>query len=253
MNLNFRQRLHAGEPLFGSLLNMPSASVAEVLAAAGFDWLFIDSEHGPIGTSALLSILQAVDQRLACIVRISELNGGAIKRTLDAGAHGIIVPQIETAAAAAELVRYGRYAPLGERGMGLGRAHGYGFSFADYVAKANDAITLVIQVEHVRAVENIDSIAAVDGIDAVFIGPYDLSASLGVAGKIDHPRVIEAIEHVTQTCHKAGRALGYFGVDAAAVEPYVAAGYTLVCAGIDCLLLGQSAERLVNALKSGGK
>ena len=251
-NPNFRERLHAGETLFGSLLNMPSASVAEVLAAAGFDWLFIDTEHGPIGTSALLSILQAVDRRLACIVRIPELNGGAIKRTLDSGAHGIIVPQVETAAAAAEVVRCGRYAPLGERGMGLGRAHGYGFSFADYVAGANDAITLVIQVEHARAVDNIEAIVAVDGIDAVFIGPYDLSASLGLAGKIDHPRVIEAIEHVTRTCQQAGRALGYFGVDAAAVKPYIAQGYTLICAGIDCVLLGQSAERLVKSLQTGG-
>ena len=252
MNHDFRKRLRAGETLFGTLLNMPSASVAEVLAAAEFDWLFIDTEHGPIGTSAVLSILQAVDQKLACIVRISELNGGAIKRTLDAGAHGIIVPQVETAAAAAEVVRLARYAPDGERGMGLGRAHGYGFSFAEYVAGANDAISLVIQVEHARAVENIEAIAAVDGIDAVFIGPYDLSASLGLAGQIEHPRVVEAIAHVTQACQAAGRALGYFGVDVEAVRPYIAQGYTLICAGIDCLLLGQSAERMVRAFRNGG-
>ena len=187
MSNGFRERLHSGETLFGTLLNLPSAAVAEVLATSGFDWLFIDTEHGAIGTSALLSILQAVDHDIACIVRLSKLDGGAIKRTLDMGAHGIIVPQVETAAEAEEVVRLARYAPDGERGMGLGRAHGYGFSFSKYLANANNEIAIVVQVEHARAVANIEEIAAVKGLDAIFLGPYDLSASLGHAGEIGHP------------------------------------------------------------------
>jgi 2-keto-3-deoxy-L-rhamnonate aldolase RhmA len=250
MSNRFRERLHNGETLFGTLQNLPSPAIAEVLAAAGLDWLFIDTEHGAIGTSALISILQAVDKDIACIVRISKLDGGAIKRTLDMGAHGIIVPQVETADEAAEVVRLARYAPDGERGMGLGRAHGYGFTFSEYLANANQQTTIVVQVEHARAVANIEGIAAVKGLDAVFLGPYDLSASLGHPGNIGHPTVVAAIDRVTEVCQAAGMPLGYFGMDAAAVAPYVARGYTLVCAGVDCVLLGQGAKRLVEKLRS---
>lgn len=249
MGIGIRNRLRGGETLFGTLVNLPSPAIAEVLAKAGFDWLFIDTEHGAIGTSALISILQAVDQNIACIVRLSKLDGGAIKRTLDMGAHGLIIPQVETASEAAELVRLARYAPDGERGMGLGRAHGYGFSFNEYLARANDEIALVIQVEHARAVENIEEIAAVAGIDAVFLGPYDLSASLGHPGQIAHPDVIAAIDRVTAACQAAGMPLGYFGMDDKAVAPYVARGYTLICAGVDCVLLGHGAKAMLSALR----
>ena len=250
MNNDFRERLRNGEVLYGTLLNMPSPAIAEVLARSGFDWLFIDAEHGALGTSALISVLQAVDRDVACIVRLSELNGGAIKRALDLGAHGVMVPQVETADQAAEAVRLSRYAPAGERGMGLSRAHGYGFSFREYLENANDRISVIVQAEHARAVENIEKIAAVEGLDAVFLGPYDLSASLGHAGDVTHPVVVEAIEHVTSVCRAAGMPLGYFGVDAEAVLPLVDRGFTLICAGVDCLLLGQGARRLVAKLRS---
>jgi 2-keto-3-deoxy-L-rhamnonate aldolase RhmA len=250
MKTGFRERLRGGEKLYGTILNIPSAGIAEILAAAGFDWLFIDTEHGAIGTSALVSILQAVDRDVACIVRVPSLDGGAIKRVLDMGAHGIIVPQVETGAEAAEAVRLARYAPDGERGMGLARAHGYGFRFSEYLATANEQVAVIVQAEHARAVENIEAIASVEGIDAVFLGPYDLSASLGRAGDIDHPEVVAAIGRVTDACQAAGVTLGYFGVDAEAVAPYVERGYTLICAGIDCLLLGQSATRLLEKLKA---
>lgn len=250
MTDGFRGRLHGGETLFGALLNLPSAAVAEILAAAGFDWLFIDAEHGPIDSAELVQILQAVDRDLACIVRLPELNGGAIKRALDMGAAGIIVPQIETAAAAAEVVRLARYAPEGDRGMGLARAHRYGFGFSDYVERANGEIAVVIQAEHARAVENIEEIAAVKGLDAVFIGPYDLSASLGHAGDLDHPTVVAAIDRITTACQAAGMPLGYFGLNARAVQPMIERGYTLICAGVDAVLLGQSAKRLVDELRA---
>jgi 2-dehydro-3-deoxyglucarate aldolase len=250
MKQGFKARLAAGETLHGTMLNLPSPAVAEILAAAGFDWLFVDAEHGPIDTGELIAILQAVDRDLACLVRVPELNAGAIKRALDAGAAGVIVPQIETAAAAADAVRLSRYAPEGSRGVGLSRAQRYGFAFKKYLEQANDEIVVVVQAEHVRAVENIEAIAHVAGLDAVFLGPYDLSASLGHPGEIGHPRVLEAIEHVTATCRAAGVPLGYFGMDAAAVAAYVEQGYTLICAGVDCDLLGQGARRLLEALQA---
>lgn len=250
MKHGFRQRLHNGDMLLGTMINLPSASIAEVLAAAGYDWLFVDGEHGALGAAELLSILQAVDRDIACIVRIPELDGGAIKRALDLGAAGIIVPQVETADQAAEAVRLARYAPEGERGMGLARAHRYGFGFREYVATANDEIAVVIQAEHARAVDNIEAIAAVGGLDAVFIGPYDLSASLGHPGEIQHPEVVAAIDRITAACRSANMPLGYFGIDANAVAPLMHNGYTLICAAVDCVLLGQAAKRLLDELRT---
>lgn len=250
MQTGFRERLRGSETLIGTLLNLPSAAVAEILAAAGFDWLFIDGEHGAIDSAELVAILQAVERDIACIVRIPELGVGAIKRALDMGAAGILVPQIETAEEAARAVRLARYAPEGERGMGLARAHRYGFGFREYIERANRDIAVVVQAEHARAVDNIDAIASVEGLDAVFLGPYDLSASLGYPGEIEHPKVMEAIDHITRSCQARGMPLGYFGIDAAAVQPYIDRGYRLICAGVDCVLLGQAAARLARELKS---
>jgi 2-keto-3-deoxy-L-rhamnonate aldolase RhmA len=134
--------------------------------------------------------------------------------------------------------------------MGLGRAHGYGFTFNEYLARANDEIALVVQVEHARAVDNIEQIAAVEGLDAVFLGPYDLSASLGHPGEIEHPEVIAAIDRVTEACQAAGMPLGYFGMDDKAVAPYLARGYTLICASVDCVLLGRGAKTMLSALQN---
>ena len=249
MTNGFRGRLKGGETLYGTMLNLPSAEIAEILAATGFDWLFVDGEHGAIDSRVLVSVLQAVGHDLACIYRVPELGAGVIKRALDMGAAGIIVPQVETEAEATEAVRLSRYAPDGERGMGLARAHRYGFGFREYVERANDEIAVVVQAEHARAVENIERIAAVPGLDAVFLGPYDLSASLGHPGDIHHPAVAEAIDHVTAVCQAEGMPLGYFGLDARAVAPFIARGYTLICASVDCVLLGQNAKRLNDELR----
>ena len=132
---------------------------------------------------------------------------------------------------------------------GLARAHGYGLSFADYLARANDEIAVVAQAEHVQAVENIEAIVRVPGIDAILLGPYDLSASLGKPGQVDDPAVVEAIEHVTRTCLEADMPLGYFGVSAEAVRPYMQRGFRLIVAGVDTLMLGTAAQRLLESLK----
>ena len=208
----FRKRLRSGETLLGSMVTIPSPAVAEVLAEVGFDWLFVDGEHGPLETGDFLAILQAVGDRIACVVRVPGALEVPIKKVLDLGAEGIIVPQVNTAEEAASVVRHARYSPAGSRGVGLSRAHGYGLRFQQYLETANERIAVIVQAEHVRAVENIESIVKVEGIDAVFVGPYDLAASLGKMGRIDDPAVTAAIEHVANTCQAAGIPLGYFGV-----------------------------------------
>ena len=245
----FRKRLCAGETLFGSMVTLPVPAIAEILADVGFDWLFIDGEHGPLETGEIVAILQAVGHRVACIVRVPGAEEVPIKKILDQGAEGIIVPQVNTVDQAASVVRFARYSPGGSRGVGLARAHGYGMRFQEYLETANEQVAVIVQAEHARAVENIESIVKVEGIDAVLIGPYDLSASLGKMGRIDDPAVTDAIDHVTKTCQAAGIPLGYFGVSAAAIRPYMERGYTLIAAGVDTLFLAGPAKKLLDELR----
>ncbi len=245
----FRSRLKSREPLYGTMVTLANASTAEILSRIGFDWLFVDGEHGPLDTGDVLSILQAVDGRAACLVRVPAIDEVAIKKVLDLGADGVIVPQVNTPEQAADVVRFARYAPQGSRGVGLARAHGYGLNFADYVATANDRVSVVVQAEHISAVDNIERIVQVAGIDAVLLGPYDLSASMGKMGQVDDPEVLAAIDRVTRACQSAGIPLGYFGVTAKAVQPYLERGYSLIVAGVDTLLLGVAAKRLLAELK----
>lgn len=230
------------------MLTLPSSSVAEILASSGYDWLFVDCEHGPFETGDLLSVLQAVGDRAACIVRVSSAAEVPIKKALDLGAAGIIVPQVNTVDQARLVVQSARYSPLGSRGVGLARANGYGMNFQEYVETANDKISVIVQAEHVQAVENMEAIVQVEGIDAVLIGPYDLSASLGKMGQINDDAVVQAIDHVTTVCQRAGIKLGIFGVSADAVTPYIQRGYTLIVAGVDTLMLGRAAQELRSQL-----
>jgi 2-keto-3-deoxy-L-rhamnonate aldolase RhmA len=249
MQTDFRTRLRRGDILLGTMITLDSPSSAEVLAGIGFDWFFIDGEHGPLGTRELLAILQAVSHRVACIVRVPAADEVAIKKVLDLGAHGIIVPQVNTAEQAANVVRCSRYAPEGARGVGLARAHGYGQRFKEYLDAANREIAVIVQAEHATAVDNIEAFASVAGVDAVLLGPYDLSASLGKMGQVDDPAVVAAIRRVTDACKAAHMPLGYFGVSAAAVKPYAAQGYTLLVAGVDTTLLGGAARGLLAELR----
>ena len=245
----FRRRLLGGDLLLGTMLSLPSPAVAEILAGSGFDWLFVDGEHGPFDLHDIERTLQAVAGRTACLVRVPGQQEAPIKQALDLGADGIIVPQVNTAEQARNIVAFARYAPQGVRGVGLARAQGYGQQFQDYLAHANDRVSVVVQAEHVEAARNIHQIVAVEGVDAVLVGPYDLSASLGKTGQLDDPAVQEAISVITDACTAAGMPLGIFGLDAEAVAPYRHAGYTLLVAGVDTLMIARSAQRLLEDLR----
>ena len=245
---NFRKRLWARETLIGSMVTLPMPAIAEILADLGFDWLFIDGEHGPLGTTEILAILQAVGDRVACIVRVPGSEEAPIKKILDQGAEGIIVPQVNTVEQAASVVRYARYAPAGSRSRSRAsprlRDAVPGIPGDGQRASGGDRSSRAA-----RAVENIESIVKVEGIDAVLLGPYDLAASLGKMGRIDDPVVSDAIEHVTRTCRAAGIPTGYFGVSAAAIRPYMEQGYTMIAAGVDTLFLAGAAKRLLEELR----
>jgi 2-keto-3-deoxy-L-rhamnonate aldolase RhmA len=247
--MNFTQRLRQNDLLIGTMLTLPSPEIAEMVSSCGFDWLFMDGEHGNLSTLDWQRMLQAVAGRSAAIIRVAANSEREIKKILDIGADGIIAPQVNSAADARHVVACCKYPPQGIRGVGLARAQGYGRNFSDYVKTANVSTAVIVQAEHVDAVENIDEIVEVDGVDAVFIGPYDLSASMGRMGQIDHPDVVAAIERVGDACRRRDMALGYFGTTAESVQDYIDRGYHLICAGVDAGFVNAGAEQVLQALR----
>ena len=247
--MNFTKRLRNNELLLGTMLTIPAPEVAEMIAKCGFDWLFMDGEHSPLSILDWQRMLQAVAGRSAGVIRVAAKTEKEIKKVLDIGADGIIAPQVNTADEARRIVEWCRYPPQGVRGVGLARAQGYGLDFASYVESANERVAVIIQAEHIEAVDNIEEIANVEGIDAVFIGPYDLSASMNKMGEIDHPEVVAAIDKVTRACQQNNIALGYFGVTAESVQPYIDQGYRLICAGVDGGFITQGSLDVLQKLK----
>lgn len=246
---DFRRRLLARERLHGTLLSLANADLSDVVASRGFDWLFLDTEHGAFDAHAIRAHLRAVGDRAATLVRVPALDRAAIAQALDAGAHGVIIPQVNSAAEAAEAVAAGRYPPAGRRGLGASRAQGFGLDGGGYLARANFDITIVVQAETTGAVEAIDRIARTAGVDAVLIGPYDLSAALGVPGAFTHPAFLSAVQRVATACADARVPLGVFGMTPAALTPYVQLGATLLVAGTDAVVLGRGMESMLDALR----
>jgi len=205
---SLKLRLANNELTIGSWVTLAHSSIAEIMAAAGFDWLVIDAEHSVIELSEIQTLIQAMQLHdCPAIVRLTSNDANQIKRVMDAGATGVMVPQVNSAEAAAAAVRHTYYPPRGTRGVGLARAQGYGASFGSYVDWLSNHAVVVVMIEHRDAVEHIDEILAVDGVDAFIIGPYDLSASMGMPGDISHPDVQAAI---AQAC-AAGQAHGIPG------------------------------------------
>jgi 2-keto-3-deoxy-L-rhamnonate aldolase RhmA len=240
----FVARLARREPLLGTVLTLPAPEVAEVVAAAGFDWLFVDMEHGLFDFAAVQRIVQAAGHLCPCIVRVPNSEPILIAKALDTGAAGIIVPHVNTAAEARAIVRAATYPPAGGRSLGVARAQGYGNRVTDAIARDNDRTVVVAQVEHIDGVSNIGEIVAVPGVGAVFIGPFDLSASLGKPGEIGAPDVQEAIGTVVSACAARQLPCGIFVVSGEAADAAFAAGHSLVCATTDIQLLAGAALRL---------
>ncbi len=247
MNASFRSRLRRREVLIGTIASLNAPEAVEILASCGFDWLFLESEHAPLGPADLQHLIIAA-HGLPCVVRLPNHDEIGIKRSFDAGAAGIIAPQVNTAAQAAAIVAYAKYPPLGRRGVGVARANGYGYTVAEHVARANDETAVIVQAEHIDAVSNIEAIVQVAGLDAIFVGPYDLSASMGKLGQLDHPEVVAAIARVAQVTLAAGLALGFFATAPEWVTPRMREGFSLVACGVDTLFLRQGAQRVRETL-----
>ena len=249
MTHSFKQKLKEGKPLIGTIQTLAALDITEILTTAGFDWLFIDLEHSALDVSAAQRIMQAAQNKCHCIARVPVGDELWIKRVLDAGADGLIFPQVKTAGQAKKLVQLCKYPPEGTRGVGLARAQGFGMTFDEYIESANRDIAVIMQIEHIEAVDNIEAIVQVPGIDALFIGPYDLSCSMDMTGKVDDARVQEKIEIVRSTAAAAGLPAGIFTVNPADVKPFVDKGYTFITLGIDVMFFSGAVQQILQEAK----
>jgi len=245
----FKTRLQRGEVLLGTLITLGSTEVAEILANVGFDWLWIEMEHAPSGLARVQQLIQATGGLVTCLVRAPWNDLVWIKRILDIGCHGIIIPQIRTATEAREAVSACKYPPSGTRSVGIGRAQGYGMNLQDYIEHADDRLIIVLQTEHIDAANNIESILDVPGFDAVLIGPYDLSASMGLKGQTAHLDVQQAIGRIKDACSDRQIPIGIFAVDAETARTQIASGSSLIAVGMDTMFLWKSAKQAIGDLR----
>ncbi len=250
----FKQALAEKRAQIGLWLGLADSYSAEICAGAGFDWLLIDGEHSPNGLQSVLQQAQAIAAYpgVNAIARVPLGHGDAgtalIKQYLDLGVQTILVPMVDTPAQAEAIVRAMRYPPQGIRGMGGARASGWG-RFPAYAKEANDRVCLLVQVESREALANVDAIAAVDGVDGVFIGPADLSASMGYVGNSNHPDVQAAIEDTLARIGRAGKAAGILTPDETLAKRYLELGALFVAVGLDTNLLVRTTTALAARFK----
>jgi 4-hydroxy-2-oxoheptanedioate aldolase len=247
----FKRRLLARETQFGLWLGLASGFAAEVVADSGFDWLLIDGEHAPNDLRSIREQLQTLAAYSASpIVRAVKLDAALIKQLLDVGAQTLLLPMIDTPEQAEQAVAAMHYPPRGIRGVGTGLARAAHWNGIDnYLHRASDELCLICQVESVTALENIEAICAVDGVDAIFIGPSDLAASMGHLGNPGHPDVRAAVADAIARVHACGKPVGMFGMGAESARHFAAEGVEFVAAAVDALLLRQSACALVEQLR----
>lgn len=244
MSNPFKQALGGGQQL-GLWLSLASPLVADAAARLGFDWLLCDTEHAPLEVSGAMPILQAADHRTPVVVRAAWNDKVLIKRHLDQGAMSLLVPFVETAVEAAAAVSATRYPPEGTRGVaGSTRASAFGTD-TGYLQRANEDICVIVQVETGQAMARIEEIAEVEGVDAVFIGPSDLAASMGHLGKPGHEDVQHAIRNGLAALKKAGRPAGTLATTTGDARRYLDWGFDIVAVGVDIgLFVGAAKERL---------
>jgi len=228
-------RLRAGELLFGTWCNLGSSLTAEIAGRSGVDWLVLDLEHGAGDFGDLLHQLQAVDATPAVpIVRVSWNDAVQIKRVLDLGASGIMMPNVQTEDEARDAVRAMRYPPNGIRGVSrLNRAAAFGLDFADYFTSSGESLLTAVQIETPKAVDNVEAIAAVEGVDLLFVGPVDLTTSMGIQGEYDGPRFRDALKRVANACSAHGKAGGILAITEDLLKATIDLGFTFIAMGSD--------------------
>jgi len=246
-------RLKSRETLIGTLVTIPSTEVAEILSLAGFDYLWIELEHSAMDFDDAQRLIQAVGGRCPCVIRVPENKEVWIKKALDTGCNGIVIPQVKTAEEAQKAVEWCLYPPEGKRSVGVSRAHEYGMKFQDYVSRINKELVIILQAEHIESVQNIASITAVSGIDVVFIGPFDLSGSMNLLGQITHPQVQDAIKTIKQQCSISNIPAGIFTIDTDSAKKSIADGFSFIALNMDAVLLWNYSQSILKDIRNSAQ
>jgi len=253
MNCKLKQLIKKNDLTFGSWITLGHTSIPEIMSQAKFDWLVIDTEHSVIGIKKVQELIQIIDlKNITPLVRLTSNNSDLIKRVMDAGAYGVIVPMVNTKEDALNAIKSVKYPPIGKRSVGLARAQGYGSSFNKYKSWINNESIIIVQIEHIDAVNNIDEIFSIDDIDGYIIGPYDLSASLGISGELNNSKVLDAEKIVLKSAKKYNKIAGIHVVepDAKLVIEKINLGYKFIAIGTDFLFLGNSCKNIMNKIRT---
>jgi len=257
MTATLKSKLQSNTLTVGSWISLGHPDVAEILCRAGFDWMVIDMEHSTISISEAGELIRVIDLcGVAPLVRVTSNDANLIKRVMDAGAQGIIVPMVNSGADAERAVTATRYPPLGMRGVGMARAQKYGpAGFREYARWQQDGPIVIAQVEHISAVDACAEILAVPGIDAFIIGPYDLSASLGIPGEFERPEYVAALDRALAAGRAAGKPAGMHLVEPEPdkVSALVANGYRFIAYGVDFRMLDVTARAGLAAARGGAQ
>ena len=248
-----KQELRNREQLFAGWVSYSHPSISETFAKAGFDFIAIDMEHSTISLTEGQRIIAACQSEgVPCLPRPVSHSNDYIKPLLESGADGMLIQMVNTPNEVANLINNIKYPPIGKRSYGVSRAQGYGFDFAEYITQWNESSTFIIQVESIDAVNNIEDLLAFDEIDAIMVGPYDISGSLGLPGQLDHPKVIEASKKVIKACEKFNKSCGTQLNDPNKenIQNLFDLGYTYAILGSDLFVLWKWAQQMKNIIDS---
>ena len=249
---SLKTNLQKGKVSLGTWITLGHASIAELLANAGYEWLVVDMEHSTISIDQAGELIRTIALAGAApLVRLTSNDINQIKRVMDAGAHGIVVPTINSPQEAQDAVAATRYAPLGRRGVGLARAQQYGHGFKEYLEWQKDGPVVIVQIEHQSVLDHLDEIFRVKGVDGFIIGPYDLSCSMGIPGEFERPEFIAAMQRILKAGLKAGCPAGLHIVepDPARLRQVVEEGYRFIAYSVDIRMLDVSARVGVQVAK----
>jgi 2-dehydro-3-deoxyglucarate aldolase len=247
-----KQKLENNELTVGSWITIGHHSIIEIMSSAGFDWLTIDMEHSAIELTEAQNLIAHIQaNKMDALVRVGKNEEVVIKRVLDAGANGIIVPMVNSKNDAIKAVEYVKYPPQGKRGVGLARAQKYGIGFEEYKERLENEVVIIAQVEHIDSVNNLEEILGVEGIDGIIIGPYDLSGSMGKPGKFNDDNVKAAIKRVESICKGLNKPMGFHVIspDYKELNKKILDGYKFLAFSLDFLFLGEKARIEMSNIK----
>jgi len=251
MKSNLKSRLRSGEILFGSFVTTGSADIVKIMALAGFDFLVIDTEHGAMSVETAVQLVRAAEiHRVPSIIRVTDSADSTILRSLDIGTAGMQVPQVNSIEQARRIVRAAHYHPKGHRGLAMPRAAGYGsMPIKEYFDKSLKETLVIAQCESSEGLDAVEKIAAIGDVDVIFLGPFDLSHSLGIPGQVENERIREAERRIVAACEACGKAAGIFVVNGEAAARRAEEGFRYITISMEAMLLSEAARGALETAK----